>query len=160
MHNSAGWAHRSPVAVAQKVTRVVKQTVGNLHIYPCAAWNVEQKSLWWGNIYLKDHTADTRKRTHSIQLSTHLWCDFIQRWDCFNRDCNFRGTRRCVKRPWQYKNGYYIVGQWKLHLYWVDPFCPSNVLWPHTSVCAYKLHSKVCMDSPCSYPRSLVSKAC
>lgn len=74
--------------------------------------------------------------------------------------CKFRGTHWRVKRHRQYKNRHYIVGQWKLHLYWVDPFCPSNILWPHTSVCAYKLHSKVCMDSPCSYSRSLVSKAC
>lgn len=31
MHNSESGAHRSPVAVAQKVTRVIKQTGENQH---------------------------------------------------------------------------------------------------------------------------------
>lgn len=156
MHNSESWAHRSPVAVAQKVTQVIIQTVENQHFYWCSTSNIKQNLFDEATYFFKIAKEIWKKYKQSVQLSMHL----VYYLFCFNAVCKFRGTHWCVKRHWQYKNCYYIVGQWKLHLYWVDPFCPSNILWPHTSDCAYKLHSKVCMDSPCSYSRSLVSKAC
>lgn len=149
MHNSGSWAHRSPVAVAGKVTQVIEQTNNRKKKEAPLKLRLTQStpSLWLGTTFLQDQRGNVPKSTNRASNYPYPLLLSLQ----LQRDLEVLRT---------YKNRYFTVGQWKLHLFRVDLSRLSNVLWPHTSVCAYKWHSKVCMDGPCSYSRSLVSKGC
>lgn len=147
MHNSESWVHRSLVAVAREVTRVVQHRKVKIHTF---IWMQQQKKK--KRIWTKVHRSTSSRFSNAALIFS---------WETLSvESASWEKAHWCVKKRRQPKSGYYIVGQWKLHLYWVDPLWPSNILWPHTSAPAYKWHSRERMDGSCSYTRSLVSKAC
>lgn len=73
MHNSAGWAHRSPVAVAQKVTRVTNK---QLEIYPFIRVRLETLSR-----NLCDEATYTLKITQQIQKSARTASNYLHTSD-------------------------------------------------------------------------------
>lgn len=93
MHNSESWAHRSLVAVAQKVAQVIKQTVENQHFYWRSTSNIKQilfdevtyfvkiaEEIWASNYLYTSCNTGFYTACASLHISEFLWT-YRLHWD-------------------------------------------------------------------------------
>lgn len=166
MHNSERGARGSPVAVAPKVTGVITQTVGKTNRNR-RRQGAERESLWWGDgAPLRSEPGRISERTSGAAnypygrhiISTRHFFFFLSLSLAVAVMCNEApgGHNKKKKKTGNTLSSSesYTCTEW-IHS---GPSTTSAGLTPR--VCAYKWHSKVCVDGPCSYSRSLVSKAC
>lgn len=72
MHNSGSWAHRSPVAVAGKVTQVIEQTNNSKRkAILKLRLKHETPSLWWGNTCSQDQRGNVSKCSNRASNYPH-----------------------------------------------------------------------------------------